>query len=135
MTCVVRDFSVRFAQSKWRTSLRPMCYSPPFRAKPRNLLSQTTMYYVYIMSNPGGTVLYTGFTSDLGERVAQHKSKLVDGFTKKYNCIKLVYFESGEDFEALLGREKQIKKWRREKKDYLIALKNPDLNDLTYLID
>ena len=60
----------------------------------------------------------------------EHKNDLVEGFTKKYQCHKLVYYESGEDFDGVLGREKQIKKWRRSKKEALIKTINPGWNDL-----
>lgn len=87
------------------------------------------MYYVYIMASKTGT-LYIGFTTDLVKRVWEHKNDLVDGFTKKYQCHKLVYYESGEDFDAVLAREKQIKKWRRSKKEALIKTTNPRWGDL-----
>ena len=66
-------------------------------------------YYVYIMTNKYNTVLYTGVTNDLVRRVYEHKEKLVDGFTKKYNVDKLVYFECADDIKAAIAREKQIK--------------------------
>ncbi len=65
-------------------------------------------YYVYIMSNKRGT-LYTGVTNDLEQRVYQHKNKLIEGFTKRYNITQLVYFESSDDVTAAIAREKQIK--------------------------
>ena len=69
-------------------------------------------------------------TSDLYGRVWQHKHKKVDGFTSKYNVDKLVYFEQTEDIYSVLEREKQLKKWRREKKVFLIEKGNPDWRDL-----
>lgn len=72
-------------------------------------------YYVYIMTNKGNTVLYTGITRDLKKRVYQHKEKLVDGFTQKYNITKLVYYEVFEDPENAISREKQIKAGSRKK--------------------
>ncbi|WP_448211113.1 GIY-YIG nuclease family protein [Colwellia sp. MEBiC06753] len=68
---------------------------------------------IYIMTNSNNTVLYIGVTSNLPQRVYQHKEKLVDGFTKKYNLIKLVYFEQYEDMETAIVREKRLKNWRR----------------------
>lgn len=82
------------------------------------------------MASESGT-LYTGFTSDLLRRVEEHKTDLVESFTKKYQCHKLVYYESGEDHEGVLTREKQIKSWRRDKKEALIKSMNPGWLDLT----
>ena len=64
-------------------------------------------YYVYIMSNKSGT-LYTGITNDLEQRVYQHKNKLIEGFTKRYNITQLVYFSSSDDVTTAIAREKQI---------------------------
>jgi len=66
-------------------------------------------FYVYIMTNKRNSVLYTGVTSDIRKRVYEHKQKLVDGFTKKYNIIKLVYYEAFKDCTSAIQREKQIK--------------------------
>ena len=74
------------------------------------------MYYVYIMTNKYNSVVYTGMTNNLERRVYQHKNKLLEGFTKKYNADKLVYFEMTEDVKSAIEREKQIKGWTREKK-------------------
>ncbi len=87
-------------------------------------------YYVYILTNPSETVLYIGVTSNLLRRIHEHKNKLIKGFTKKYNCIKLVYYEVTNDVYSALEREKQLKKWNRKKKEYLINLENPDWSDL-----
>lgn len=87
------------------------------------------MYYVFIMASESGT-LYIGFTSDLIKRVWEHKNDFVEGFTKKYQCHKLLYFEQGDDHDAVLQREKQIKKWRRSKKEDLIKSRNPGWIDL-----
>jgi len=73
-------------------------------------------YYVYIMTNKYNTTLYTGITNDLKRRVYEHKEKLVRGFTKKYNVIKLVYYEVFEDPENAILREKQIKAGSRKRK-------------------
>jgi putative endonuclease len=86
-------------------------------------------YYVYIMTNRSGT-LYTGVTNNLIRRVYEHKRKLVDGFTKKYNINKLVYFEETEDVMSAITREKQIKGWLRKKKIALIESVNPYWKDL-----
>ena len=88
-------------------------------------------YYVYMLTNVKNTVLYTGVTNDLQRRVYEHKNKLIDGFTKKYNVNKLVYFEETTDVRSAITREKQIKGWVRIKKDALIATQNPEWKDLS----
>ena len=87
-------------------------------------------YYVYIMTNNSGT-LYTGVTNDLERRVAEHQSKLHDGFTKKYNITRLLYFEVASSINDAIAREKQIKSWRRSKKVELIVSLNPRWRDLS----
>ncbi len=82
------------------------------------------------MTNKRNTVLYTGVTTDLKRRVYEHKSKLVDGFTKKYNLSKLVCYETFEDPENAIMREKQIKAGSRQKKTDLINRMNPEWVDL-----
>lgn len=85
---------------------------------------------VYILaSGPNGT-LYVGVTSDLAARVWQHRSDLIDGFTKKYRVHDLVYFELHADMPAAIQREKQIKEWRRQWKLRLIEADNPRWRDL-----
>ena len=86
-------------------------------------------YYVYIMSSISG-VLYIGITSNLQKRVWEHKNKLVEGFTKKYNIDKLVYFEQTEDVMSAIAREKQLKRWNRKKKITLIEQMNFQWFDL-----
>jgi putative endonuclease len=81
------------------------------------------------MSNQSGT-LYTGVTNDLERRVYEHKNKLVEGFTKKYNITKLVYFDDTNNVESAIMREKQIKGWLRKKKVALIESVNPYWKDL-----
>jgi len=87
-------------------------------------------YYVYIMTSPSGT-LYTGMTSNLVRRVYEHKQRLVDGFTKKYNVTRLAYYEQTSDVQTALAREKEMKKWRRSKKIALIKSINPKWQDLS----
>jgi len=87
-------------------------------------------YYVYIMANKRNGTLYTGVTGNLPERVFEHKSDFVDGFTKKYSIHRLVYFEQWEDREGAIKREKQIKKWKRKWKLDLIEKLNPEWDDL-----
>jgi len=87
-------------------------------------------YYVYIMTNHSGT-LFTGITDNLEQRIYEHKHKLVPGFTSKYNITKLVYYEEGNDADATLAREHQIKGWPRAEKIALIESVNPEWKDLS----
>ena len=87
-------------------------------------------YYAYIMTNKSRT-LYTGVTNDLMRRVYEHKHKVVQGFTSKYNIRYLVYYESTSSIHAALAREKQIKGWLRAKKIALIHSMNPEWKDLS----
>ena len=82
------------------------------------------------MTNDYNTVLYTGVTSNITKRVYEHKNKLVDGFTKRYNISKLVYAEEYGDINEALRREKQIKAGSRKNKIELIKRINPDFNDI-----
>ena len=87
-------------------------------------------FYFYIMTNPRNTVLYTGMTNNIRRRVYEHKQKLVAGFTRKYNAVKLVYYEAFEDCTSAIQREKQIKAGPRKKKEELINSINKDWRDL-----
>ncbi|MGY8667633.1 GIY-YIG nuclease family protein [Bradyrhizobium sp. UFLA05-109] len=87
-------------------------------------------YYVYILASKIGGTLYIGVTNDLIRRVAEHKLKLVERFTKEYAIVKLVYFEQFDDPENAIKREKRLKKWKRAWKIALIEKDNPDWNDL-----
>ena len=87
-------------------------------------------YYVYIIFDKSGA-LYTGITNDLERRVYQHKNKLVEGCTKKYNITQLVYFAFSDDATAAIEREKQIKGMLRSKKIELIKTLNPQWKDLS----
>ena len=87
-------------------------------------------YYVYILSNKGNTVLYVGVTDNLIKRIWQHKQKLVEGFTNKYNLTKLVYYEIYEDPMHAIKREKQFKAGSRKKKIEAINKDNPEWDDL-----
>jgi putative endonuclease len=87
-------------------------------------------YFVYIMTN-GAKTLYVGVTNNLLRRVMEHKKGFNEGFTKKYKIHKLVYFEQGDSIVAAIDREKQIKRWRREKKIGLIEKMNPGWKDLS----
>lgn len=85
---------------------------------------------VYILASQRNGTLYIGVTSDLVQRVWQHKNDVADGFTKKYGVHTLVYFELLDDMENAIIREKRLKKWNRAWKLRLIEEKNPDWNDL-----
>ena len=87
-------------------------------------------FYVYLMTNKGNTVLYTGVTNNLRRRVYEHKQKLTDGFTNKYNVVKLVYYEVFQDSLSAIQREKQIKAGSRKKKEQLINSVNKEWCDL-----
>ena len=87
-------------------------------------------YYTYILSNKNDTTLYIGVTNNLERRVAEHRSGMIPGFTQKYNCHKLVYFEEFSDVDLAIAREKQLKKWSRAKKDALVDTKNKAREDL-----
>ena len=89
------------------------------------------MYCVYILSNWNNQVIYIGVTNNLERRLYEHKNKLIDGFTKKYNIDKLVYFEETADVKSAIEREKQLKGWIRERKNSLINSVNPDWKDLS----
>jgi len=89
------------------------------------------MYFVYMLTNKHNTTLYTGVTNDLERRLYEHRNKLVDGFTKRYNLDKLVYYEATTDVRSAIEREKQIKGWTRAKKDCLIEAMNPQWRDLS----
>ncbi|MBI5407624.1 MAG: GIY-YIG nuclease family protein [Nitrospirae bacterium] len=88
-------------------------------------------YFVYILTNKSNKVLYIGVTNDLIRRIYEHKTKLVDGFTKKYNLMKLVYYETTGDIECAIRREKQLKNWHRDWKINLITEHNPEWKDLS----
>ena len=86
---------------------------------------------VYIMTNYSETTLYIGVTINLQKRVWEHKNKVVEGFTKKYNVDKLVYYELTDSIESAINREKQLKRWHRQWKINLIKEMNPDFKDLS----
>ena len=88
------------------------------------------LYHVYIMTNKHHTTLYVGMTGKGYKRTEEHIHKVFDGFTKKYNLTKLVYFEEFSEVWDAIHREKQIKRWSRKKKEWLIESQNPDWNNL-----
>jgi putative endonuclease len=87
-------------------------------------------YYVYIMSSSSHTI-YTGMTNDLERRVYEHQQGTIAGFTKRYGCTVLVYYEGTSDVTAAITREKQIKGWLRSKKNAFIETENPNWSDLS----
>lgn len=89
------------------------------------------MYYVYLLTNWNNQVLYVGVTNNLKRRLYEHQHQLVEGFTKKYNVHKLIYFETTTEVKSAIAREKQIKGWTREKKNALVNSSNPDWHDLS----
>jgi len=93
-------------------------------------MSYTKQYFVYIMTNAANTVLYTGVTNDLLRRVSEHKSGQGGVFTSKYKINKLVYYEIGNDVNAAIMREKQIKGGSRQDKTNLVYSMNPEWKDL-----
>ncbi len=88
-------------------------------------------YYVYILTNHNDKVMYIGVTDDLARRIQEHKSESIGGFTKRYHVHKLVYYEQCTDVNAAIAREKQLKGWKREKKNALVRSMNPDWIDLS----
>lgn len=87
-------------------------------------------YFVYIITNKNNSVFYIGVTNDINTRIYQHKNKLIEGFSSKYNLKKLVYIEETQDIESAIRREKQLKKWNRQWKIDLIKAANPGFRDL-----
>lgn len=90
----------------------------------------TKDYYIYIMSNENGNVMYIGVTNDLIRRVYEHKGHFLKGFTDKYNVEKLIYYEQYNDVNIALDREKQLKHWNRKKKEVLVDSFNKERRDL-----
>lgn len=87
-------------------------------------------FYVYLMASESGT-LYAGITNDIARRTSEHKEGKIEGFSQKYHCTKLVYYEHHLQASDAIAREKQIKRWRRSKKEFLIRLMNPHWKDLS----
>ncbi len=125
------------AGSSLRSEFQLTAMTPPFVIARHKVPKQSPalcivnkQYYVYIMTNKRNSVLYTGVTNDLRRRVYEHREKLVDGFTEKYNVTKLVYYEIFQDPENAIMREKQIKAGSRQKKIDLINQMNKEWWDL-----
>ena len=90
----------------------------------------TAVYYVYILTSSSHAVLYIGMTNDLKRRLYEHKSETIKGFTKRYHVHKLVYYEAFKSPDAAIAREKQLKGWKRDKKNAIIESVNPEWDDL-----
>lgn len=88
-------------------------------------------YYVYVMTNKTNVTFYIGVTNNIVKRSFEHRTGLIDGFTKKYKLKKLVYIEEYNDIEEAIAREKQLKNWHRDLKINLIKKENPDFEDLS----
>jgi len=90
-----------------------------------------SQYFVYMLTNKSNKVLYIGVTNNLERRMYEHRNKMIDGFTKRYNLTKLGYFEETSDVRSAIQREKQLKNWHRDWKISLINRFNPNWNDLS----
>lgn len=88
-------------------------------------------YYIYFLTNKTNAVLYIGVTNDLRRRLLEHKNEVVEGFTKRYHVHKLIYYELYKHPQDAIVREKQLKKWTREKKNNLVASYNPQWEEIT----
>jgi putative endonuclease len=95
----------------------------------RGIMRRYQNYFVYMVASSSGT-LYIGVTNSIQRRSYEHKLELVEGFSKTYHCTRLVYVEYCSDIREAIGREKQLKRWRREKKVWLIEQMNPEWRDL-----
>ena len=94
------------------------------------------MYYVYVLTNKSNAVMYIGVTGDLQRRLYEHREGRIDGFTKRYNVDRLVYFEEYSDIREAIAREKKLKHWSRSKKNSLVEAQNPcwaDKSELFFL--
>ena len=107
--------------------------TPPviLRSKATKNLKTIMNYYVYILMNWNNKVIYVGVTNNLERRLYEHKNGLYKGFTKKYNIKKLVYYEWYNDIKEAISREKEIKGWKRYKKNLLVESNNPDWKDIS----
>ncbi len=88
-------------------------------------------YFIYFMISNNRSALYIGVTNNIQRRIFEHKQHAIDGYTKKYNCVNLVYFEETSSIEDAIAREKQLKKWGRNKKNALVESMNPNWVDLS----
>ena len=94
-------------------------------------MHKTHDYYIYMVTNKNNTVIYIGVTNDIHNRILEHKHGLKNGFTKKYQCTKLVYYEENQWIQDAIAREKQLKGGSRQQKVDLINKENPEWKDLS----
>jgi putative endonuclease len=87
-------------------------------------------YWVYIVGNKSATAIYIGITNNIQRRIAEHKSGTIPGYTQRYRCNRLLYFEEYQNVKYAIAREKELKGWKRERKESLIATQNPHRIDL-----
>ena len=120
---------LKFVQQPVERSVIPNLFRDPLHVK-INLMPEKKGF-VYILTNRQNSVFYIGVTSKLTKRIWEHQNKLVAGFSKKYNLVKLIYYEVIDDIELAIKREKQLKNWHRDWKINLIKRKNPQLKDLS----
>jgi putative endonuclease len=116
-------------------SFPPLCHSrgsgnPGVNSSGNPNFQNMEKFYVYMLCSKRNGTLYIGVTSDLVKRVYEHKNNLVNGFTKKYNIHRLVWYEIHESAESAINRERRIKKWKRAWKLKLIGQDNPGWSDL-----
>ena len=97
---------------------------------PIKINSMYNTYYVYFLTSSNNSALYIGVTNDLERRIEEHRTGLIPGYTQKYNCHKLVYFEEYSDVNEAISRGKQLKKWSRSKKNDLVNKTNPEWKEL-----
>lgn len=109
--------------------MKPKCEAVRGVNRVGSRAKRRTMYYVYILTNKTDTVMYIGVTNDLRRRLYEHKNEQIEGFTKKYHVHKLVYFEEYSEINDAIAREKQLKRWVRAKKNWLVETKNPNWDD------
>ena len=124
--CIARKELLSIKQRRTADVSRPPVTIP---SASEGSLMNNSQFAVYIMASLSGTI-YTGFTTNLVKRVWEHKNDVVRGFTRKYECHKLVYYELCDSFAGALAREKEIKGWGRKKKETLIKTMNPTWKDL-----
>ncbi|MDP2649206.1 MAG: GIY-YIG nuclease family protein [bacterium] len=94
-------------------------------------MNKKFIYFIYILTNKNNSTFYIGVTNNIVKRLFEHRTELIEGFTKRYKLKKLVYLEEFTDIKEAIAREKQLKNWHREWKLNLIKKVNPEFNDLS----